>query len=125
MAGLAGATISLAVSPGWFSDLTTGGLGWIAVGLVIFAQWDPWRAAFGSYAFGALRRFILDVQGPPTILGIFNPFHFYPNLTYFMQMLPYAFTIIVLILGSRAAMKRRLGAPAALGVPYVRGERGK
>jgi len=44
-AGLAGATISLAVSPGWFSELTTGGQGWIAVGLVIFAQWDPWRAA--------------------------------------------------------------------------------
>ena len=125
LAGLAGATISLAVSPGWFSDLTTGGLGWIAVGLVIFAQWDPLRAAFGSYAFGALRRFILDVQGPATIFGLSNPFHFFPNLTYFMQMLPYAFTIIVLILGSRAAMKRRLGAPAALGVPYVRGERGK
>ena len=42
---LAGATISLAVSPGWFSELTTGGQGWIAVGLVIFAQWDPFRAA--------------------------------------------------------------------------------
>ena len=47
MAGLAGATISLAVSPGWFSELTTGGQGWIAVGLVIFAQWNPWRAARG------------------------------------------------------------------------------
>ncbi len=45
---------------------------------------------------------------------------------FFMQMLPYAFTIIVLILGSRAAVKTaHLGAPAALGVPYVRGERGK
>ncbi len=40
-AGLAGATISLAISPGWFSELTTAGQGWIAVGLVIFAQWDP------------------------------------------------------------------------------------
>ena len=39
-----GATISLAVAPGWFSELTTGGQGWIAVGLVIFAQWDPFRA---------------------------------------------------------------------------------
>ena len=48
LAGLGGATISLAVSPGWFSELTTGGQGWIAVGLVIFAQWDPVRAAFGS-----------------------------------------------------------------------------
>jgi simple sugar transport system permease protein len=58
LAGLAGATISLAISPGWFSELTTGGLGWIAVGLVIFAQWDPFRAMFGAYAFGALRRLI-------------------------------------------------------------------
>ena len=64
LAGLAGATISLAVAPGWFSELTTAGQGWIAVGLVIFAQWDPVRAMFGSYAFGALRRLILDIQGP-------------------------------------------------------------
>ena len=62
LAGLSGATISLAVSPGWFSELTTAGQGWIAVGLVIFAQWDPFRAALGSYAFGALRRLILDIQ---------------------------------------------------------------
>jgi simple sugar transport system permease protein len=53
LAGVAGATISLAVSPGWFSHLTTSGQGWIAIGLVIFAQWDPIRAAAGSYAFGA------------------------------------------------------------------------
>jgi simple sugar transport system permease protein len=39
-------------------------------------------------------------------------------------MIPYAFTIIVLIIGSREAMRKRLGAPAALGTPYIRGERG-
>jgi len=39
-------------------------------------------------------------------------------------MLPYAFTIIVLVIGSRDASKKRIGAPAALGIPYVRGERG-
>ena len=48
MAGLAGATISLSISPGWFGALTTSGQGWIAVGLVIFAQWNPVRAAFGA-----------------------------------------------------------------------------
>ena len=63
-AGLGGAALSLAISPGWFSELTTNGQGWIAVGLVIFAQWDPVRAAVGSYAFGALRRLILDIQWP-------------------------------------------------------------
>jgi general nucleoside transport system permease protein len=56
LAGLAGATISLSVSPGWYSSQTTSGQGWIAVGLVIFAQWNPLRAALGAYLFGALRR---------------------------------------------------------------------
>jgi general nucleoside transport system permease protein len=124
LAGLAGATISLAVSPGWFSELTTGGQGWIAVGLVIFAQWDPIRAAIGSYAFGALRRLILDIQGPLTLFGADNPFYYNPYLGFFLQMLPYAFTVIVLVIGSREAIRKRLGAPAALGNPYVRGERG-
>ena len=115
LAGLAGATISLAISPGWFSELTTAGQGWIAVGLVIFAQWDPVRAAVGAYTFGALRRLILDIQGPTMILGIANPFYYNPYWGFFLQMLPYAFTIIVLVIGSREAMRKRLGAPAALG----------
>jgi ABC-type uncharacterized transport system permease subunit len=125
LAGLGGATISLAVSPGWFSELTTGGQGWIAIGLVIFAQWDPLRAALGSYAFGALRRLILDIQGPTVLLGLANPFYYNPYWGFFLQMLPYAFTVIVLVIGSREAIRKRLGAPAALGDPYIRGERGK
>ena len=124
LAGLAGATISLAISPGWFSQLTTSGQGWIAIGLVIFAQWDPFRAALGSYAFGALRRMILDIQGPSTLLGLRNPFFYNPYWGFFLQMIPFAFTIIVLVIGSREAIRKRLGAPAALGLPYIRGERG-
>lgn len=123
-AGLAGATISLAISPGWFSELTTAGQGWIAIGLVIFAQWDPIRAAVGSYAFGALRRLILDIQGPTMLFGLANPFYYNPYWGFFLQMLPYAFTVIVLVIGSREAMRKRLGSPAALGNPYIRGERG-
>jgi simple sugar transport system permease protein len=91
---------------------------------VIFAQWDPFRAAFGSYVFGSLRRLILDIQGPTMILGIANPFYYNPYYGYFLEMLPYAFTIIVLVIGSREAVRKRLGAPAALGIPYIRGERG-
>jgi simple sugar transport system permease protein len=124
LAGLSGATISLAVSPGWFSNLTTSGQGWIAIGLVIFAQWDPLRGALGSYAFGALRRLILDIQGPTAIFGLRNPFYYNPYWGFFLQMLPYAFTIVVLVIGSREAIRKRLGAPAALGLPYVRGARG-
>jgi ABC-type uncharacterized transport system permease subunit len=124
LAGLAGATISLAISPGWFSELTTAGQGWIAIGLVIFAQWDPLRAAFGSYIFGALRRLVLDIQGPMMLFGFPNPFYYNPYWGFFLEMLPYAFTIIVLVIGSREAIRKRLGAPTALGIPYIRGERG-
>jgi ABC-type uncharacterized transport system permease subunit len=124
LAGLAGATISLAISPGWFSEMTTSGQGWIAVGLVIFSQWNPIRAALGAYTFGALRRLILDIQGPTMLLGFANPFYYNPYWGFFLQMLPYAFTIAVLVIGSREAMRKRLGSPAALGLPYIRGERG-
>ena len=124
LAGLAGATISLSVSPGWYSSQTTSGQGWIAVGLVIFAQWDPLRAALGGYLFGALRRGILDLQGPRVLFGLTNPLYINSNWGFFLQMTPYLLTILALVLGARAAMRKRLGAPAALGVPYVRGERG-
>ena len=124
LAGLAGAAITLAISPGWFGDQTVGGRGWIAVGLVIFAQWSPVRAAVGAYLFGAIFRSILDIQGVPTILGLENPFQAGRSATFFLEMLPYAFVIVVVILGSREALRRRVGAPAALGIPYVRGERG-
>ncbi len=123
-AGLAGATISLSISPGWFGSLTTAGQGWIAVGLVIFAQWDPVRAAFGSYTFGALRRLVLDIQGPPTLFGLTNPFFVNSHYGFFMKMLPYAFTVVVLVIGSREANRKRIGTPAALGLPYIRGQRG-
>lgn len=124
LAGLAGATISLSVSPGWYSAQTTSGQGWIAIGLVIFAQWNPLRAALGAYLFGALRRAILDLQGPRMLLGFVNPLFINPNLGFFLQMAPYLLTILALVIGSRAAMRKHLGAPAALGVPYIRGERG-
>ncbi|MEM7334209.1 MAG: ABC transporter permease [Chloroflexota bacterium] len=123
-AGLAGGIISLSVSPGWYSVQTTSGQGWIAVGLVIFAQWNPIRAAFGAYLFGALRRGLLDLQGPETLFGFTNPLFVNSNLGFFLQMTPYILTIVALVIGSRQAIRNRLGAPAALGVPYIRGERG-
>lgn len=120
MSGLGGAAMSLITDPGWV-DGKTSGLGWIAVGLVIFAGWDPVRGMGVSYLFGLLRRLPLDLQNPalPLISTAHNP-----SLGRLMDMLPYLATILILILGSREALRRRLGAPAALGVPYVRGERG-
>jgi ABC-type uncharacterized transport system permease subunit len=123
LAGLAGATITLAITPGWFSNLTTSGQGWIAIGLVIFAQWSPLRVAIGAYLFGAIRRLILDIQGPDTLFGFVNPFKANHTLTFFLEMLPYVLVIVVLVLASREAIRRRQGAPAALGIPYTRGER--
>jgi simple sugar transport system permease protein len=124
LAGLAGATITLAIQPGWFGDLTVGGRGWIAIGLVIFAQWSPLRVAIGAYLFGAIGRLILDIQGPAELFGFSNPFHDVHALTFFLGMTPYVLVIVILVFGSREAVRKRLGSPAALGMPYVRGERG-
>jgi len=117
LAGVAGASLSLAVTPGWVEGMTAG-QGWIAVGLVIFAGWNPVRAAMGAWLFGTIRRLPLDLQGVPDL-----PLFRNPNLGYFLNMLPYLFTIAVLIVGSRESFRRRLGAPAALGIPFVRGRR--
>lgn len=118
LAGLAGAALSLAITPLWIEDMTAG-QGWIAVGLVIFAQWNPWRAALGAYIFGALRRLPLDLQSVSWL-----PFASNPILGVWLSMIPYLFTIIALMLTSNARARKRMGTPAALGVPYVRGERG-
>lgn len=116
LAGLGGATLSLAVTPTWIDNLTAG-QGWIAVGLVIFAGWDPLRAAFGAYLFGALRRLPLDLQN-------FALFRANPAFGYFTNMLPYLCTILMLLAVSSGRWRRRLGAPAALGQPYVREAKG-
>lgn len=117
LAGMAGAALSLAITPLWIEGMVAG-QGWIAVGLVIFAGWNPVTAAVGSYLFGAIRRLPLDLQNLSFFLRN-------PSIGYFMNMLPYLFTVFVLVVGARAALRRRLGAPAALGAPYVREERGQ
>ena len=116
LAGMGGAALSLAITPLWLEGMTAG-QGWIAIGLVIFAGWNPLRAALGSYLFGAIRRLPLDLQILPLFLRN-------PTWGYFTNMLPYLFTIVVLVNGSREAMRRRIGSPAELGQAYVREERG-
>jgi simple sugar transport system permease protein len=108
LAGVAGATLSLAESPGWTEGMT-GGRGWIALALVIFATWDPVRVMLGAYFFGCLdvlafRAQIIGVDLPATVLG----------------MIPYVATILVLIAVTLLGARKRLGAPEALGVPYAR-----
>lgn len=108
LAGLAGATLSLAESPGWTEGMTAG-RGWIALALVIFATWNPLRVLVGAYFFGGLdvlafRAQLIGVNVDSTLLG----------------MIPYVGTLLVLIGITIAGARRRLGAPAALGTPYVR-----
>lgn len=112
LAGLGGAAISLGTNPGWTEGMTAG-RGWIAVALVIFAAWNPARAALGAYLFGGVEagQFRLQTAGVDL-----SPF--------FLSMLPYIFTILVLVLSTREATRRILSAPAALGRPYVREDRG-
>ncbi|HUS17758.1 MAG TPA: ABC transporter permease [Chloroflexia bacterium] len=113
LAGLGGAAISLATNPGWTEGMTAG-RGWIAIALVIFATWNPARATVGAYLFGGVEalQFRLQSEGAG---GVVSPF--------FLNMLPYLFTILVLVLATQETVRRRVGAPAALGLPYYREER--
>ncbi|MEA4884313.1 MAG: ABC transporter permease [Clostridia bacterium] len=108
LAGLGGAYLSMAYAPSWIESMTAG-RGWIAVALVIFAVWDPVRAMIGSYLFGGVDAlgFRIQVMGS----GVSS---------FFLKMLPYVFTIAVLIIVTATASKRSSRAPEALGLPYER-----
>jgi simple sugar transport system permease protein len=113
LAGVAGATFTLAITPQWVDGIT-GGAGWIAIALVIFAFWRPELCLVGAYFFGALQDLAPELQAREIHLG---PTALWTN------SLPYLMTIVVLVLVSASSTRRWLGAPAALGVPYVREER--
>ncbi|SPF36776.1 putative glucose ABC transporter permease protein TsgC13 [Candidatus Desulfosporosinus infrequens] len=110
-AGAGGAYLSLAYSPSWIENMSAG-RGWIAVALVIFAVWDPRRALLGAWLFGIIASLGLHLQA----LGVMIPSNF-------LQMLPYIFTFVVLVITTRETKNRRSGTPAALGIPYSREER--
>jgi general nucleoside transport system permease protein len=114
LAGIGGACYSLSITPGWTDgDSLVGGAGWIAIALVIFSFWRPELCLVGAYLFGGLS------GGLPSALQA----HGYTIKPEFLNALPYLMTILVLVLVSTGLARRRLGAPAALGVPYVREER--
>ncbi len=111
LAGVGGAFFSLAITPFWLDGMTSGA-GWIAIALVIFAFWRPELALVGAYLFGAFSSLAFTLQA--------RQVHLPPEV---FSSLPYLMTIVVLVLVSTGWGRRRLGAPAALGVPYVREER--
>lgn len=98
-AGLGGAYISLIRVPQWTEGMTAG-VGWIALALVVFASWKPWRVLLGAYLFGGLTVLQLNLQAA----GI-------PIPVEYLAMSPYLITILVLVIMSAD----KSGAPASLG----------
>ena len=107
--GLAGAYLAVAYTPLWVEGMTSG-RGWIALALVVFATWKPWRVLAGAYLFGGVTLAQFQAQA----LGLDMP-------SQFLSMLPYIATIVVLAIISRDATTIRLNAPASLGRPFHAG----
>ncbi|HEV7631657.1 MAG TPA: ABC transporter permease [Steroidobacteraceae bacterium] len=101
--GLAGAYLSTALTPMWVEGMSAG-RGWIALALVVFATWKPLRVLLGAYLFGGVTVMQLHAQG----LGIEVP-------SEILSMLPYAATIVVLVLICRDPKTILLNQPASLG----------
>ncbi|MCB1502141.1 MAG: ABC transporter permease [Bauldia sp.] len=106
-AGLAGAYLSLVSTSQWLDNMTAG-RGWIALALVVFATWLPWRLAIGAVLFGAVGILQFHAQA----LGIRVP-------AQFLSALPYLITIVVLVLISGNRMLMRSNTPAMLGQSFV------
>jgi simple sugar transport system permease protein len=105
-AGLGGAYMAVAYTPMWVEGMTAG-RGWIALALVVFASWKPWRILAGAYLFGGVTLAQFQAQG----IGVDIP-------SQLLSMLPYLATIVVLAIISRDAAAVRLNAPASLGRPF-------
>ncbi|MGA2942831.1 MAG: ABC transporter permease [Xanthobacteraceae bacterium] len=105
-AGIAGAYLSLVQTPMWVEGMSAG-KGWIALALVVFGTWKPTRVVLGAYLFGGVTQFQLFAQG----FGL-------PIPTEFLSMLPYAATIIVLVIICRDPKTILLNQPASLGISF-------
>ncbi len=105
--GIAGGYLSLVYTPQWIENMTSG-RGWIALALVVFASWLPWRVLLGAYLFGTISilSFVVQTKG----WGIPSQF---------LSSLPYLVTIVVLVIISGNRMMMRKNTPASLGRPFV------
>ncbi len=106
-AGLAGAQLSLVYTPQWVENMSAG-RGWIALALVVFASWRPWRVLAGGYLFGAVTIGQLHAQA----FGLGIP-------SQLLSALPYAATIVVLVIISHNRRTTLINTPASLGKPFV------
>ena len=103
MAGLGGAYISLVRVPQWVDGITAG-QGWIALAIVVFASWKPWRVLLGAYLFGGISVLQLNLQAAGSAIPV-----------EYLSMAPYLITILVLVIMSSGKGRASLNAPAALG----------
>lgn len=117
LCGVAGAYLSLVFVPRWQENITAGA-GWIAVALIIFSTWNPLKAIFASYVFGALKGIGFKFQNINLELFgqkiIFSP--------HILDMIPYVATILVLVLMT-FRKKKEYQAPQGLTIPYFREDR--
>ena len=102
-AGLGGAYLSLVRVPQWTEGMTAGA-GWIALAIVVFASWKPWRVLLGAYLFGGITVLQLNLQAA----GVKVPVEI-------LSMSPYLITILVLVIISADRSRAALNAPASLG----------
>jgi ABC-type uncharacterized transport system permease subunit len=102
-AGLGGAFLSVARVQNWIEGMTAGA-GWIALALVVFASWKPWRVLFGAYLFGGISALQLRLQAAEVNVPVA-----------LLDSSPYLVTILVLVLISSDRARAALNAPAALG----------
>jgi simple sugar transport system permease protein len=110
MAGLGGAFLSVFHTPMWTEGMVAG-KGWIALALVVFATWRPFRVLIGAYLFGGVLISQLFVQSSTLQVNIPSQF---------LSALPYIATILVLVLISRNLQMIRLNSPASLGKPFLK-----
>jgi len=103
LAGLGGAYISLVRVPQW-TDGITAGAGWIALAIVVFASWRPWRVLAGAYLFGGISVLQLNLQAAGSSIPV-----------QYLSMAPYLITILVLVIMSSGRGRAALAAPACLG----------
>jgi general nucleoside transport system permease protein len=124
-AGLAGAQLSLVYTPQWVENMTAG-RGWIALALVVFASWRPWRVLAGAYLFGALTIAELNIQAldlasvgylPAPVYGLLALIKSVPSQ--FLSSIPYLATIVVLVVISRNRRLTMMNTPASLGRAFV------
>jgi ABC-type uncharacterized transport system permease subunit len=109
-AGLSGVYLTLSYVPYW-TDNMTAGRGWIALALVIFGGWKPYRTALGALLFGFLEALVPRLQ---TYGFELNP--------YIVKIAPYIITILILVLLT-ISKGGKTGAPKNIGIPFFRENR--